>query len=248
METARIAISLGQSIFETVADRLSVTNIIFNNAKFIPKSFPFTRNIDCTDLFRRVLIANGGLEITNTTFNEIISDENLIDMIDAINSKDSSKNWLSLLMTPHQWIGRRSTRATDGNNSKIEGWLCVEFSLPGAKSYIKSYYVPHEKINFPPRELFSEFNGIIPLQNTIVDASFSGETDTFCDITDIITRLGGLSGNFFGRDKETIQKLVINYCILEKKFSIDDFITILLTTSLSINIIYGDGREDILKK
>lgn len=151
MNPLSILESFGESAFDIIAERLTLNGVNVRSAYLRPNRLPYSSKTDVTQGFLAVLSKNMILTDYKTTPQQLYL--------------DSAKK-------PGFWRGITKTKATSSPAISIAGswWLCVEFSIPGGKTYISCYLIPEESITFPPI-LPGSVGRIMPLCRQIACAS-----------------------------------------------------------------------------
>lgn len=197
MDLLSVMGSLGESVLNIIAERLTMNSVSIKAAWMRPVNDPFSAKINVTkgfiDLIHRQLV----LTDHQTTPQQL--------------SDASVAHAMKLSLT-----GYRHVTAPTASGS---WWLCVSFVVPGGISYVACYILPEEPITFPPQTLCNTINTIIPIHKQILTASITrmnrdqddeGQEDILLDISQQFRSMSGPDGTAFGRGRIDVKLAMAN--------------------------------------
>jgi hypothetical protein len=243
MDFGRLALSYGESLYDTAIERFG-QNITVKRAVFIPKTAQFTQRVDVTDGFNSELIKNGGLSIENAdiTFEALKSSQPV-----------SQRRLWGFLRKEAEVVSQAVT----------SGWLCVIFTMPGGCSYMCYYDLPNEKVTFPPPRS-GNVASIVPPDRKIVSCTMVAapqaqvnvvkeeedddediEDIVIADITSEVTKMAGPDGLYFGRPQVNLG-IAINLAIESGHVQIEHILEYMFESSqnrIAFYITFADGER-----
>jgi hypothetical protein len=240
MESMNVA-NLGGNVLDMLVERMTMHGgISFKSAWLRPVQQPISRRIDVTKGFSTIL--RDSMIITD----RMISPQ---DLVDASHHREDT--WLNIF-----------TSASNVGADAISGdwWLCILFMIPGNFSYIVTYNIPNEFVNFPPN---MEGNAkITPMCRQIISAGIEFSEDAqlphggeneeeeeeeeeekeeenivLLDMTNQVRMMVGSDGNAFGRGWIDIQLIVAN--TMEEPPDLTSFSNRILNSTLMGGRMHG---------
>lgn len=262
-----LVVKLGESVFDTLVDRLTAGDITIHSAWLRPAApaSPLVQKIDVTVEFKRLLSSRGGVSIV----------EEPISPVDLLPRNTAHPKWYTLWLSRPRSPVLSAMPAPPSVNMEhqsaneirvVNYWLCVLFSLPGGANFIACYLIPEERVTFPPALI--DPKSIIPLNRQITAATMRAfvaapqadpeealalqladvqnqadpeEEQVIVDFTKWAKMAAGPRGDFFSRQEFDLRVLLAEvFCAASHTILLD---CTLKGMTIETTISYADGSE-----